>query len=183
MKNILVVLAITVVAGGASLGASSAQALSCLPLDMYLKDVVGKDSEVTILEGTVIDQMQEEAFTGEVLKVEAVKQGYAESTLFVYHEKSVDWGYLCNAGPAKVGDKSVYIIVRDTYGKPMVTQRLTVTDPLVETLNADIEAKEIEGSVSEITPTDRMNQIMTSINDLFKQIGILFKEYMYWKIN
>jgi len=161
--------------------ASPAQALSCLPVDMYLKDIVGKDGEVTILVGTVQDQVLEDAFTGEVLAVEEVKQGYAENTLFVYHEKSIDWGYLCNAGPAKKGDKSVYIIVRDAYGKPMVTQRLSMSDPLVDTLQKDLEEKEITGSIAETTKTDRMNQIMTSISDLFKEITTLFKEYMYWK--
>ncbi len=164
------------------LGATPAQALSCLPVDMYLKDVVGKQDEVTIFTGTVTDQIMEKDYTAEVLTVDTVKQGYAEDELFVYHEKSVDWGYLCNAGPAKEGDKSVYITLRDAKtGKYMVTQRLAMNDPLVAVLDADLKKAEVEGSLGEITKTDRMNQIMTTINDIFKEIQILFKEYIYLK--
>jgi hypothetical protein len=164
------------------LAAAPAHALSCLPVDMYLKDVVGKQDEVTIFTGTVTDQIMEKEYTAEVLKVDTVKQGYAEDELFVYHEKSIDWGYLCNAGPAKKGDKSVYITLRDAKtGKYMVTQRLAMNDPLVATLDADLKKAEVEGNLGEITKTDRMNQIMTTINDIFKEIQILFKEYIYLK--
>jgi hypothetical protein len=160
-----------------------AHALSCLPVDMYLKDVVGKDGEITIVVGTVQDQVEASDYTGEVLNITEIKQGYAEKELFVYHQKSIDWGYFCNAGPAKEGEKSVYLLSRDAYGKVLVTQRLSPTDPLAITLLEDLKKAEIEGSLSDITAQDRQNQIMTTIQDLFKQINILFKEYLYWKTN
>ena len=157
-----------------------AHALSCLPVDMYLKDVVGKE-EVVIFKGKVKDQIETKNYTAEVITVTEVTQGYVESEVFVYHEKNSDWGYMCNAGPAKEGDESVYITIRDVAQKYMVTQRLALTDPLVKTLEADLEEKEVEGQISETTKTDRMNQLMTAISDLFAHIQILFKEYMYLK--
>jgi len=160
-----------------------AHALSCLPVDMYLKDVVGKDGEITIVVGTVQDQVEASDYTGEVLNIKEVKQGYADKELFVYHQKSIDWGYFCNAGPAKEGDESVYLLSRDAYGKVLVTQRLSTTDPLAITLFEDLKKTEVEGNLSDVTAEDRQNQIMTTIQDLFKQIKILFKEYLYWKTN
>jgi hypothetical protein len=146
---------------------------------MFLKDIVGKE-EVVVFVGTVSDQIMETDYTAEVITVTEVKQGYAEESLFAYHQKSVDWGYFCNAGPAaKEGDKSMYVANRDAFGKYVVAQRLT--DPLAVTLEADLKKAEIEGTVAEITPTDRMNQIMTTVSDLFKEIKTLFKEYMYLK--
>jgi len=168
----------------APLGAAPAQALSCLPVDAYLKDIVAKD-EIVVLVGTVTDQMEETDYTAEVLTVEKVMQGYAEKEILVYHEKSADWGYLCNAGPvANEGVESVYIIGRDAHGKYNVYQRLSPTDPLVATLEADLEEAEVTGTVAEeMTTTDRLNQVMTTINELIAEIRTLLKEYTYWKSN
>ena len=162
--------------------APHAHALSCLPVDMYLKDIVGKEDEVIIFEGTVTDQIMEEEYTAEVLTVTEVRQGYAESSLFAYHKKDATWGYFCNAGPAKEGDTSLYIASRDDEGTYTVHQRLALSDDLVTTLYADLEDAEIEGTLAEQTTEDRMNQIMTSIGDLFKKINTLFKEYVYLKM-
>lgn len=181
MKKNIFLAVIATIAVLAPVAAAPAHALSCLPVDMYLKDIVGKSDEVAIFVGTVTDQIMEDNYTAEVIAVEEVKQGYAEEELFAYHEKSVDWGYLCNAGPAKTGSKSVYIALRDDFGKYMVTQRLELTDPLVSALEADLAEAEVEGQIAEITPTDRANQIMTAISDMFVQIQTLFKEYFYWK--
>jgi hypothetical protein len=181
MKNNIFIAVIAAVAVLAPIAVAPAQALSCLPVDMFLKDIVGKE-EVVVFVGTVSDQIMETDYTAEVITVTEVKQGYAEESLFAYHQKSIDWGYFCNAGPAaKEGQESLYVANRDAFGKYIVAQRLALTDPLAVTLEADLKKAEIEGTVAEITPTDRMNQIMTTVSDLFKEIKTLFKEYMYLK--
>ena len=180
MKQYIFLGFIALIAVVAPLSAPQAHALSCLPVDMYLKDVVGKD-EVTIFTGTVTDQIAGTGYTAEVIDVDEVKQGYAEEQVFVYHQKDDTWNYLCNAGPAKEGDKGVYVTLRDSFGKYSVTQRLTLTDELTEGLFADLEEAEVTGVIAEGTKTDRMNQIMTTITDTIKEIQILFKEYFYWK--
>jgi hypothetical protein len=161
---------------------SSAEALSCLATDEYLKSVVG-DETIVIFTGTATDQIEGDGYTAEVLTVEEGKQGWVEEELFVYHEKSMEWGYLCNTGPGKEGEKGLYVAHLDANGKYNVYQRLALTDPLVKTLEEDLEDAEVEGGVSETTATDRMNQIMTTITDLIKQVQILMKEYVYWQVN
>ena len=136
MKNTIFIALLAFTTVVVPLGAAPAQALSCLPVDMFLKDIVGKE-EVVVLSGTVNDQISETDYTGEVLSVSEVFQGYAEKEIFAYHEKSVDWGYYCNAGPAEEGAKSMYIINRDAQGKYVVAQRLSLSDDLVSTLKAD----------------------------------------------
>jgi hypothetical protein len=163
-------------------GVDRAFALSCLPIDMYLEEVVG-DEEIVIFEATSVDRIEEKEHTIEVLKVTEAKQGWVEEDLFVYHEKHPDWGYLCNSGPKAEGSKGIYVAARNNQNQYSVYQRLDLTDPLVAGLESDLQAEEIEGGVSEITPNDRMNQIMTSIQDLFMQIATLVKEYSYWKNN
>jgi len=160
----------------------TAQALSCLPIDMYLKDVVGKD-DIVIFTATSQDRMDETGYTSEVLRVEEVKQGYVESEIFVYHENSQDWGYLCNQGPKAKGSKGLYVASRDHLGKYNVYQRLEMSDPLVTALEKDLEAAEVTGEIAELPSIDRMNQIITTLTDLFKEVGKLLKEYAYWKNN
>lgn len=164
------------------LSAERASALSCLPVDMYLADVVGKE-EVVIFEATSIDRIEETNYTAEVLTVTTAHQGWVEEKLFVYHEKHPDWGYLCNSGPQAKGSTGVYVATRDAYNKYTVHQRLETRDPLVTQLKADLAETEVEGGMSKQTSQDRMNQIMTSIHDLFKQIIVLLKEHSYWKNN
>lgn len=158
----------------------NAHALSCLPVDTYLEDVVGKD-EIVIFVGKSKDRIEETDYTVEVLTVSEVKQGYVEEETFVYHQKDMAWGYLCNNGPKAKGTEGVYVGTRDAYGKYLIYQRLELSDPLVAALNADLEDAEVTGETVELSKTDRMNQILTTISDLFKEIGVLLKEYVYWK--
>ncbi len=155
-----------------------AHALSCLSVDMYLKDVVGKE-EIVIFVGKSVDRIDETSHTAEVLSVSEVKQGYVEEEIFAYHEKDETWGYLCNNGPKEKGTEGLYVGTRDTFGKYLVYQRLELNDPLVKTLDADLKKAEVVGEVTELSATDRMNQIMTTISELFREIGILLKEYVY----
>ncbi len=158
-----------------------ASALSCLPTDMYLKDIVGKD-EIVVFEATATKQLKEKAYTAEVVTVTDALQGYVEETTFVYHQLDETWGYLCNPGPAsKTGVTSIYVAERDSYGKYQVYQRLDVDSELATTLIKNIADAAVEGDVSEITAVDRQNQILTTIGDMLNQIVILLKELNYWK--
>jgi hypothetical protein len=163
------------------LASHNANALSCLSVDMYLKDVVGKEDEIIIFTGTVSDQITEDDHTADVIEVNDVKQGYAENEVFVYHHKDETWGYMCNAGPAEEGVESLYITSRDSDGTYRAHQRLAMDDPLITTLEKDLKDAQIDGVIAELTKEDRMNQIMTTIGELFKKINTLFKEYLYLK--
>ncbi len=159
--------------------ATPAAALSCLPTADYLKDVVGNE-DIVIFEATSLDRIEETGHTVEVLAIHTAHQGYLDDKLFAYHEKHPDWGYLCNSGPVKQGTKSIYVASRNDHNQFFVHQRLDLTDPLVTTLKADIKKAEVEGAVSPIAKTDRLNQIKTSIGELLAQIGTLLREFSYW---
>lgn len=182
MKNNVILAVFATVLVLSPLASNQAEALSCLPVDMYLKDVVGKE-EIVIFSGTSEDKQENEKYTAEVIAVDEALQGWVEETIFVYHQKDRDWGYLCNAGPKDEGSKGIYIAERNSLGKYNVYQRLDLTDTLVATLKQDLEKAEIEGGVSELSNTDRMNQIITTVNDLIAEIAILLREYVYWKTN
>ncbi len=157
-----------------------AEALSCLPVDMYLKDIVGKEDNI-IFVGTATDQIIEKNYTAEVIEVDEVKQGYIEDKVFVYHQKDETWGYFCNIGPKEKGSKGLYVATRDNYGKYNVTHRLELNDKEVKTLEDNLEKAKITGTVSELSSTDRMNQIMTTITEILTEIITLLKEHAYWK--
>lgn len=173
-------LALVLIASTSPIFATPAHALSCLPTDMYLADIVGKEDNIIFI-GTAVDQMTEKNYTAEVIEVKAVKQGYIEKKVFVYHQKDETWGYLCNAGPDKKGSTGLYVATRDSLGKYNVTQRLNVDSKEVKTLESNLEKAEVTGTIAELSSTDRMNQIMTTITDLFSEIIILLKEHSYWK--
>ena len=157
-----------------------AHALSCLPVDMYLADIVGKDDTV-IFVGKTLDQIKENKYTAEVLEVKEVKQGYVENKIFAYHQKDETWGYLCNNGPKEKGSIGLYVATRDSYGKYNITQRLNLDDKEVKTLETNLEKAKVTGTVAELSSTDRMNQIMTTITEMFAEIITLLKEHTYWK--
>jgi hypothetical protein len=182
MKNIVFMALFATLLALSPLTVNQAQALSCLSIDMYLKDVVGKE-EIVIFEATTKDKIESENYTAEVLEVTKAKQGYVENNIFVYHEKSTDWGYLCNNGPKDEGSKGLYVVGRSDNGKYNVHQRLELNDPLITALDADLKSAEIEGGIGELSKTDRMNQIVTTVNDFISEIKILLAEYIYWKTN
>ncbi len=173
-------LALALIASASPLLVSPAQALSCLPTDMYLADIVGKDDTI-IFTATAVDQIMEKNYTAEVLEVKEVKQGYVENKIFAFHQKDENWGYLCNNGPKEKGSTGVYVATRDNFGKYNITQRLAVDSNEVKTLESDLKKEKVTGEVAIITTTDRMNQIMTTITELFAEVITLLKEYSYWK--
>jgi len=182
MKNNIILAVFATMLVVTPLAVNRAQALSCLPVEAYLADVVGKD-EILIFSGTAVDKMESDNYTAEIIKIDQALQGWVEDSIFVYHQKDKDWGYLCNNGPKEKGSRGIYVAERNQMGKYNVYQRLELTDPLVATLKADLETKEVEGGVGELSATDRMNQIMTSVNELFAEIVVLLREYIYWKSN
>ena len=180
MKNNVFLALFAAILALSPLGLRTVGALSCLPVDMDLKDVVGKD-EIVIFTGTSKDKQDNDKYTAEVIEVDEALQGWVEDTIFVYHQKDENWGYLCNAGPKDEGSKGLYVAERNNAGKYNVYQRLELTDPLVATLKSDLKEEAVEGGISELSSTDRMNQIVTTVNDLIAEIAILIREYIYWK--
>lgn len=178
MKKVLF-LGVLVLLALAPITAPSAQALSCLAVADYIKQVVGKDELIFV--GTSEKRIEGTGYTAEVLTVTESKQGYVPAKLFVYHNSDETWGYFCNNGPKAEGSKGVYIVGQDENGKYVVHQRLELSDQIVKTLDADLKKAEVVGEVSEFSATDRKNQILTTISDLFREISILIKEYTYWK--
>lgn len=173
-------LALALIASTSPFFSSQAEALSCLPTDVYLADIVGKD-DVVIFIGTAVDQIMEENYTAEVVEVKEVKQGVVEAKTFVYHQKDVAWGYLCNEGPDKKGNTSLYVATKDNFGKYQITKRLTVDSKEVKSLEADLKTEKVTGEITTVTTTDRMNQIMTTITELLSEVITFLKEYSYWK--
>ncbi len=157
-----------------------AHALSCLPLDMYLKDVVGKDN-IVIFEATSIDRIEEKSYTAEVLNVTKAKQGYVENKTFVYHQKDETWGYLCNSGPGEEGATGLYVAERGEDGTYNVYQRLPLNSTYVKSLDADLKKAEVAGEVVEFRKIDRMNQIAITLQDIIAKITKLLREHAYWK--
>lgn len=180
MKKSSIIACLVMMAVLAPIAVPQAEALSCLPVDMYLKDIVGKE-EMVVFVGTATKHMEEAGYTAEVVTTKEALQGYVEKELIVYHQKDETWGYLCNNGPKEIGDEGMYIAMRDALGTYNVTQRLSLDDAAAKALVEDLAEAEITGEVVELTATDRMNQIITTITDLFGQITKLLKEYAYWK--
>ncbi len=165
--------------GAFAFSPQSASALSCMETGQYLTSIVN-NNETVIFTGTVSDTIESTDYTAEVLQVKSAEQGYVESEIMVYHQKHPDWGYLCNTGPAKKGITSLYVATRNDAGQYQVSTRLDTTQELATTLQKQLDTAKVEGEVVESTRLDRANQIMSTITDLFKQIGQLLKEYQYW---
>jgi hypothetical protein len=178
MKKALFLAAVVVVVLG-PIATPKAEALSCLPVADYVKQVVGKDESIFVASSE--KRIEGTGYTAEVLTITESKQGYVPAKAFVYHMSDETWGYFCNNGPKAEGSKGLYIVGLDEHGKYVVHQRLELTDPLIKTLDADLKKAEVTAEVSEFSATDRKNQILTTLGDLFREIGILLKEYTYWK--
>lgn len=163
-----------------SVGSPAAQALSCVPIDMYIESSIGNDDTVIFVAKTD-KTIEGDGYTAEALTVSSAYQGYVEGKIMVYHTKNETWGYLCNNGPKGNNTEGVYIATRDDAGKYQVSQRLALDDKLVAKIKEGIKDKKVVGEVVEFNKTDRINQITTTIKDLLGQILMLLKEQMYWQ--
>ncbi|MBY0537937.1 hypothetical protein K2P47_00900 [Patescibacteria group bacterium] len=160
--------------------ANPAQALSCLPTDMYITSIIGNDDTVIFVAKTD-STIEATDYTAEALTVTTAYQGYVEAKLMAYHRKDATWGYLCNSGPKGTNTESVYIATKDAAGKYQVSQRLDMDSNLLPDIKEMISDKEVVGEIIEFNKTDRINQIGTTIMELLQEVMILLKEQMYWK--
>lgn len=179
MKKALYFIPLVVVAVF-SLTHHPAQALSCIPTDMYIESSVGNDDTVIFIAKTD-STIQATDYTAEALSVTTAYQGYVEAKVMAYHQKNKDWGYLCNSGPKGNNTDGVYIATRDHTGKYQVAQRLELNSNLLPEIKDLLEDKEIVGEITPFNKTDRVNQIRTTIADLLSEIMLLLKEQMYWQ--
>ncbi len=163
-----------------SVTSEPAQALSCLPTDMYISSVIGND-ETVIFAAKSNATIETTNYTAEALTVITSYQGYMDGKVMVYHPKHSDWGYLCNSGPRGNNTEGVYIATRDHSGKYNVTQRLELNSDLLPTIKDQLKDKEIAGEITPFNKTARIEQISTTIMDLLTEIMVLLKEQMYWR--
>ena len=178
MKSFLFLIPLLVVFIGAL--PTPSHALSCVETGQYLDMVIGTD-DTMIVTATVQKTITEKGYTAEVVKVTDALQGYVENETFLYHQKDETWGYLCNNGPVGNGKSAMYVVTRNDAGQYWVSQTLDPKSDLAKDVVKKIADKKVEGEVVDFSATDRQNQIMTTIMDLFTQIGLLLKEYTYWK--
>jgi hypothetical protein len=156
--------------------APSAEALSCLPLDMYLESVVN-DGTTQIFIGTataVKDNTQ-------VVTVKRALQGWVASEVWVEHPWSQDWQYFCSNGPAAPGKETVFLTTVNEQGMYMVTQTLAANSDLAKGLIATLEKVGVEGSITEATPAERANEVRQAIIELIKRITGMLAELKYWE--
>ncbi|MBP9717594.1 MAG: hypothetical protein KBD44_02645 [Candidatus Pacebacteria bacterium] len=177
MKSFLFLIPLLVVFIGAL--PSPSHALSCVETGQYLDMVIGTD-DTMIVTATVQKTITEKDYTAEVVTVTDALQGYVEKEAFLYHQKDETWNYLCNQGPVGNGKSAMYVVTRNDAGQYWVSQTLDPKSDLAKDVVKKIADKKVEGEVFDFSATDRQNQIMTTIMDLLKQIGILLKEHSYW---
>lgn len=154
-------------------------ALSCIETGQYLDMTIGNDDSV-IIKATVKKTITDKDYTAEVVTITDALQGYVEKEAFLYHPKDETWGYLCNQGPVGDGKSAIYVATRNDAGQYWVSQTIDPQSDLGKEVIKKVADKKVEGEVVEFSATDRKNQIMTTIMDLFKQIGMLLKEHSYW---
>jgi hypothetical protein len=156
-----------------------AAALSCLNTDEYITMSVGNE-DTYFVTATVKDTITASDYTAEVVTITDAHQGYIEAEAYLYHQKDETWNYLCNSGPVGNGKTALYMLTRNDAGQYWVSQTLASDSDLAKSALKQITDKKVEGEVVEFSSTDRQNQIMTTIMDLLKQIGLLLKEHTYW---
>ncbi len=157
--------------------ASSASALSCLPIDMYL-DTVINDGSTSIFIGTA-SEVQNHT---QVVTVTKALQGWVASKVWVTHPWSSDWNYYCSNGPAKAGESTVFLVILDEYGSYSVTQTLPVSSDLAQDLMKDLaKTKDVDAGITEATAEDHALAIRDSIVELLKALMNKFAELKYWQ--
>ncbi len=176
MKKFLFMIPVLMLVGIAPI---PTHALSCVETGQYLDMVIGTD-DAMIIKATVNKTITDKDYTAEVVVVDDALQGYVEKEAFLYHRKDETWGYLCNSGPVGNGKTALYVVSRNDAGQYSVSQTLDPQSDLAKDVAKKITDKKVEGEVVDFSATDRQNQIMTTIMDLFKQISLLLKEHIYW---
>ncbi len=180
--NKIIVAAIAVVVGGQALfmGAGSAQALSCLPVDMYLNEVVKEETgETLVFTGTATAVTANHT---QVVTVTEAHKGWVAPKVWVQHPYSTDWQYFCSHGPAKAGEPTVFLVrVDGTTGTFSVTQTLTVNSAEAKSFIQALEKEETDAGITEATAEDREAEVQNSIMNLLTQLLNLLQELKYWE--
>lgn len=159
------------------LSTSNVSALSCLPVDMYLDNVVG-DETTQIFIGTATAVKNHT----QVVTVSKAMQGWVAPSVWVAHPYSNDWQYFCSNGPAKVGESTVFLTTINEFGSYTVTQTLPENSSLAKNLIKNIEAEdEIEAGITESTPAERADSVRESIMNLIKALLSRLAELKYWE--
>jgi hypothetical protein len=177
MKYILLLMPLLLL--GAVMAPSPAAALSCVETGQYIDMSIGNE-ETYIVTAKVDDTITATDHTAEVVTITDAHQGYVEGKAYLYHQKDETWGYLCNNGPVGNGKTAIYVMTRNDSGQYWVSQTLAPDSDLAKDALKKIAEKKVEGEVVEFSAADRQNQIMTTIMDLLKQIGLLLTEHAYW---
>lgn len=159
------------------LQATSASALSCLPIDMYLDTTIG-DETTQIFIGTATEVKNHT----QVVTVSKALKGWVPSTVWVEHPYSNDWQYFCSNGPAKVGAATVFLTTINEFGTFSVTQTLPANSDLAQKFIKDIEAHDsTEAGITPVSPTERTASIRESMINLIKVLSNMFAEFRYWE--
>ncbi len=154
---------------------SSAEALSCVPLDMYLESVI-KDGEAHIYIGTATAVKNHT----QVVTVTKPLQGWVAPKIWVEHNYSNDWQYFCSNGPSKAGKSTIFFSTINKYGTFTVQQTLDVDSTEGKAFLETIEKADIDAGITEAKPADRADEVRQSIDRLVKALLQMFEEWKYW---
>jgi len=160
-----------------ALQATSASALSCLPIDMYLDTVVNDETtQIFIGTGTEVKDHTQ------VVTVSKVLQGWVTPTIWVEHPYSEDWKYFCSNGPSKAGEATVFLTTMNEYGAYTVMQTLPLNSDYAKDLIKDIEVvDDIEAGLSEGIPEERADSLKQSMINLIKVLMNMLVEFKFWE--
>ncbi len=155
---------------------NEAQALRCLPVDMYLDVVVG-DETTQIFVGTATEVKNHT----QVVTVSKVLQGWVAPQVWVNHPYSNDWQYSCSNGPAVVGKPTIFLTIMDQYNARSVTQTLALDSEEGKNLIAAIEKEKIDAGITDVTAEDRKGELMITIKELIGVLIQMIQEFKYWQ--
>ena len=158
------------------LGAPQAQALSCLPVDMYLESVV-EDDTTQVFIGTATEVKNHT----QVVTVSKVLKGYVAEKVWVVHPYSTDWQYYCSNGPAPVGKATIFLTIYDENSAHSVTQTIAADSEQGKNLIATLVKENVEAGVVEVVAEDRVLELKRSIVELLQLLLNLFSEMQYWQ--
>ena len=172
MKKSLIALSLALV-----FMAPHAHALSCLPIEDYLESVV-KDDETRVFEGTATEVTKNHT---QVVTVSEAHKGWVPREVWVNHPWSSDWQYFCSNGPAKPGEKTVFIATIDQHGLYSVTQTLDANSELAKDFIAALEDAGADAGISEATSRERADEILLQVGELLKTLMHMLSELAYWQ--
>jgi len=161
-----------------TMGAPGAQALSCVPLDMYLDKVLEGEVDTFVFVGTATKVTEDHT---QVVTVTEALQGYVAPELWVKHHYDDTWQYFCSNGPADAGESTVFFMMIDEYGSFTVLQTLDADSKEAKAFVAELKDKDVDAGITEAKPQDREAEVLSSIQNFFAAFANLLKEFRYWQ--